>query len=96
MVWYSCVGDFELDLASVAISSMHRGFEKLACVLKRKKRKCFQIHSFKGFVVAGKCLVIVLRHLGEMPELLLVVWLCLFPWWCLPSGLCVLGGVCAQ
>ena len=39
VVFGDCVCGFELDLVRVAISSVHKGFEKHACDFSLKERK---------------------------------------------------------
>ena len=40
-MWCSCVSGFGLNLVSVAISSMHKGFEQHACDFVKEEKKMF-------------------------------------------------------
>ena len=53
-MWCSCVSGFELDLVSVAISSMHKGFEKHACGFGKKEKKIFSNACFKDLLLVGQ------------------------------------------
>ena len=61
---------FGLDLARVANSSMHKGFEKHAYGFEKQEKKSFSKTWFQRIrcLLIIKCFVVVLQHLGEMPE----------------------------
>ena len=76
-MWCFCVSGFRLDLARVAISSVHNGFEKHACGFEKKEGKCFQRHGFKGFVICWAiedCPIEVFWHPEGMFEFVTLVW----------------------